>query len=373
MVHDEKFIDGLIRRCERVLPGEHTYALESNTGADSVKQIRNVSKLSFVESFSRLQWSVFEGGYPRAIICHFLSAQKAAYLLGMSGSSNIMWAEWGADLYPFCVEPATLFLADTYKEYVRTRSRKEIIIEHLRPRLYKYAPRLTKARQLYSRIDFVAPVVPEEWGFITTLPGMRAKRVRFNYGGLSDCVGQGIDRVATGSNVLVGNSCSITSNHIDVFRMLADVDLSGRKVIVPLSYGGDGGGYYKALVVDKGKYYLGNKFIPLVEFTPLEQYLDIMQSCQHAIYCHVRQQAVGNVLASIWMGASLYLHENSPVYRHLKALGIVINAICPARGIQLTSPPDLNKQRSLLLREYADDIVDARVKYCLEEIAAPRI
>ena len=66
---------------------------------------------------------------------------------------------------------------------------------------------------------------------------------------------------------------------------------------------------------------------PLVEFMPLNDYNQTIRQCGIVIMGHYRQQAVGNVLAMIWMGAKVYLDERNSLYHYLKRIGISVFSI----------------------------------------------
>ena len=49
-----------------------------------------------------------------------------------------------------------------------------------------------------------------------------------------------------------------------------------------------------------------------------KQYLDILMSCSVGIFYHYRQQAMGNIIAMLFLGARIYMYAKSPVYQYLK-------------------------------------------------------
>ena len=69
----------------------------------------------------------------------------------------------------------------------------------------------------------------------------------------------------TGTDILLGNSAAMANNHLEALEQLSLVDLSGRRVLVPLTYGSAA---YRTAVVERGRQLLGDAFEPLVEPLP---------------------------------------------------------------------------------------------------------
>ena len=100
-----------------------------------------------------------------------------------------------------------------------------------------------------------------------------------------------------------------------------EFDLKNKKIICPLSYGDNN---YANEIIRIGEQKLGNNFEPLIKFMPLHQYNNYTQSCSIVIMNHYRQQAVGNVLTLLWMGAKVFLDERNTLYHYLKRLGVYV-------------------------------------------------
>ena len=94
------------------------------------------------------------------------------------------------------------------------------------------------------------------------------------------------------------------------------MDLTGRKVIVPLSYG-DVPGY----ILQEGKKLLGDYFMPVVDFMPLDDYNRLLMSSDVFIYGNYRQAAVGNIVVALYIGAKVFLNKKNPLYSMYKERG----------------------------------------------------
>jgi hypothetical protein len=70
-----------------------------------------------------------------------------------------------------------------------------------------------------------------------------------------------------------------------------------------------------------GKNILSSQFKSIDDFMPLHAYVQIIKSCGYAIMGHLIQQAVGNVVMMIWLGAKVFFLKKSPVYEFLAKKG----------------------------------------------------
>ena len=126
----------------------------------------------------------------------------------------------------------------------------------------------------------------------------------------------------TGWNVMVGNSGYDTNHHFEIFDRLLDQAGEGLgKVYCPLSYGNQS---YIQEVVARGTVCFGDKFVPLLDFLPMAQYMRILDNVDAAIYGHRRQQAMGNSIALLGMGKKVFLRPDVPQWNTFTDLGIKV-------------------------------------------------
>ena len=130
--------------------------------------------------------------------------------------------------------------------------------------------------------------------------------------------------IELGNNILVGNSATPTNNHFEVFELLSKFSLEERKIITPLSYGNK---VYAEKVKRLGDNMFKDNFFPITEFMTLEKYNKVIQQCGVVIINTYRQQAVGNILSMLWMGAKIYLDNKNTFYKYLKRKGFFIYSI----------------------------------------------
>src|SRR5690606_19822669 len=119
------------------------------------------------------------------------------------------------------------------------------------------------------------------------------------------------------------NSNSLENNHLEVFDLLKNVELpTEMNLIVPLSYGNDVN--YKTTVLGIGENLFGHRFLPLIHFMTREQYMDTLATCSAAVFYHFRQQAMGNILALLYLGARVYLCQKNPLFHYFNRIGVFV-------------------------------------------------
>jgi len=258
----------------------------------------------------------------QGVILHGILDGFEPYLDAVPRDLKLAWVVWGFEAYRYkhmanwgLLEPETsAFVFNSF------RSRMKVFV---RPMAWHLRGIFRRFRRVVNRINYVVTHLESEyklfqdWGLISpnNVWHEAAVLLMSDVAPLSSCHYSG-GRL----DIQVGNSATPTNNHIDVFRRLAMEDLTGRRVLVPLSYGDDD---YRDFVVRRGSEILGDHFFPIIDFMPLEQYLKQFDRCGIVILNNYRQQAVGNVIAALWAGRSLYLGP-STVYQDYKSKGLPV-------------------------------------------------
>ena len=128
----------------------------------------------------------------------------------------------------------------------------------------------------------------------------------------------------TGINIMVGNSADPSNNHIESLEKLLLYKEDEIKIFVPLSYGDQ---EYAKKVIETGKAWFGDKFVPLTSFMSFDEYLKFLKSIDIAIFNHKRQQAMGNTITLLGMGKTIFMHTDVSHYVFLKSLGLNLKNI----------------------------------------------
>ncbi|WP_339244660.1 TDP-N-acetylfucosamine:lipid II N-acetylfucosaminyltransferase [Paenibacillus sp. FSL R10-2796] len=110
--------------------------------------------------------------------------------------------------------------------------------------------------------------------------------------------------------IQIGNSGLDTNNHLEVFTKLEKYKTKKIQIICPLSYAYESNPSYREEVIKAGKEIFGDKFIPILEFMPFDEYLNLLSKVDIAIFNHDRQQAVGNITTLLGLGKKIYIRDN---------------------------------------------------------------
>ena len=211
------------------------------------------------------------------------------------------WIIWGGDLYQF--RKATNTWRSRIKEALR-----HFVIRRVGHLVTYIEGDVELARQWYGSkgayhecIMYLSNVVD---------PKMMAKS-----GPVSD---------HKGWNILLGNSADPSNHHIEALERLLPLKDQAIKIYAPLSYGDQ---IHAKKVVNQGKAWFGDKFVPITDFMPFEQYLEFLKSLDIAIFNHRRQQAMGNTITLLAMGKTVFMRSEVSHWRFLNRLGIKLNDV----------------------------------------------
>ena len=122
--------------------------------------------------------------------------------------------------------------------------------------------------------------------------------------------------------VLLGNSASKTNEHIDAIDILSKNPDILDKVYCPLSYAGSR--MHANKVRKYGLAKLKDKFKPLMEFMPLDEYDRIWAEADIAVFNQRRQEATGNIYSLIMQKKTIYLRPVTTPWMFFKRVGIKI-------------------------------------------------
>ena len=351
VVLDEKFIDGAIEGMDLFSDRwEMQWVVCQNSGQE-LKRIKKYSNRITQISENRIL-DFFQCNNFDAVILHNFAVIPPSIILKIPKKIKVFWFGWGYDIYNFPADKPFLKW-NLYKplttKYINSSFdiRMNLLKMKIKDWLKGHGNSYSKA---LSRIDYFSGVVDFEYDLLKLNPNFRAQQVSFSYSDISFLHSFDCYEDYNGKNILVGNSAMPTNNHLDLIEYLKRVDLTDRKIILPLSYAGP-----KNYVKEVEKSYraaFDNMVIALTSFMPFDEYLQYVQSCNTAIFFMERQQAMGNITASMKYGSKVFLSEKNPVYRYYKDLGLSIFSVeQDFNNENLTIPLsdfEINQNRSIL-------------------------
>ena len=375
--NDDKFIDAAIALFESVRPGQSDYYVLSAASTFTYVKSKNVAAISIKTSEDAKNF-VDQFASESVFMLHALCSVKQLIVLELKPQTISTWFIWGYDLYGqwplykrnLYEQKTSSFINkgrrwQTLKDQIKYNKVTESIFLSNNKKNFPFLNVVdtwyrTQFYQAAKKINIVVPVVPTEFEFIIKM-GLTPKQAPFNYG-CSEWFSSGAKLHGNANSILVGNSADPSNNHLEIFEIISKLPLGNRKVYVPLSYGGNK--KYIAFVVEKGTSILGENFYPLMDFMPLEKYNKLIAQCGFVFFYHKRQQALGNILSSIEMGAKVFFNKKSPILKHFSSLGfnLGITDLCTIDDLVPLDQKQLENNLNLLQEHYSLVAVEAKVE-----------
>ncbi|MFD2551532.1 TDP-N-acetylfucosamine:lipid II N-acetylfucosaminyltransferase [Bizionia sediminis] len=269
-----------------------------------------------------------------AILMHACHLEYARVINALTVNLKIAWYPWGFDIYGLPrIKPQTYayftnkYLINTVKNL---RLGRLILKNRCTRDLYfkidtREKDRYTTIFKALKKVDYFVSYLQEDFECFSKYYPNKFQFIYSPFSTLNQYLGgnEHLTLQTDATHILIGNSNSIESNHVDVFSFLAKQQLHNNiKLYTPLSYGDNP--KYKAYVLKEGKAHFKDNFVPLLDFMPRQDYLKILASCSTGIFYHYRQQAMGNIIAMLYLGCRVYLSEKNPAFNFFRTKNITI-------------------------------------------------
>jgi len=383
--NDEKFVDNAIGLFEDVYPEKSMYYVLqfSKEPFRFVNSSKAKSLLITKKGEEKKVVDLINKNKIKVVFLHALDDCKQSIVNQLGEDVIKVWLIWGADLYwNWKILKINMFESETFSYlyngnknsvkrklifnnfslwlFTNYRNKKISLPKFLAKRLENNY--LTDFYKTVQKIHIVAPIVPTEYKIVKSI-NPNLVYAPFNYGNIEDLlIDDNDNNVEKSRSILIGNSASPTNNHVDAFKRIYKIRRGGQKVIVPLSYGGKK--EYIQFVIEKGKRYFGDDFKPIIDFLPLNLYNQLISGCEYAVFNHIRQQAVGNIVTMGYFGTKIFLNGKSPVYKYFKKRGIHVFSIEEINNKSLSSrmnKKEIEVNRALLYKLYSRNAVKIKV------------
>ena len=337
---DEKFINSAYWQFNTAFPNKNKFYLFLKDPQENLVHVDfNDDFVLIKDDFPTLKSLAKSFKEANLVILHGLDYQKSYFAQHLPNANTVVWIIWGYEFYnnPEIFNQSSLLgpLTRTYYQNIELKKaglhektsfkqKGKLFYQNLYYQFKFGTPAPNKSiKRTIERADYCAILYPEEFDFIKRKLNLSAEYIKFSYYPIELMVKDESARIK-GENILLGNSSSLTNNHFEAFQLLKRLPTGKRKIITPLSYGDK---IYGEKVIEEGNNLFSGQFHPLIDFMPLHQYNKYLEDCGIVIMNHYRQQAVGNILTMLWMGAKVYLNEKNTLFHYLKNIGIVVCSI----------------------------------------------
>lgn len=362
LTDDSIIIDRIINDFEDVLPGQNIFLCFTNGAPQYVKKRGCVS---YNKEGEEPDLTIFNGKIQKVII-HYLSRVKIEFVNRfIEKSIPVYWIIWGGDMYNNLI---TYHGYNIYYEplYVgKMYYLLNILCNFLR--IKSISNRIGKLQLAFirERVDFFI-ANPSDFKWLQRICADLSSRACFD-----DFFYYPIDKylknkelcdMKVANNIIIGNSGSVTNNHLYAYKYLRKLNVSDRNIIVPLSYGGTN--KYRAHVIRNGEKLWPTQFKPLTTLLPLDEYNDILASTSVCIFANWRQEAVGNILTLLGMGSKVFLSQKNPLYEYLVQLGFYIYPLEEICQLQIDKPFSTNEMmhnRNIVLAKFTKQALNEAI------------
>lgn len=291
---DQKFIDFAITNFNTVDNVQNDFFVIVKNELKYVKSENIIveSRWSFLAKLLLGKFKKYD-----AVIFHSLGNQFKLFIKFLPKKLKICWIGFGFDYYDY----SKLIKGYAEKKGVRYFIEKYIL------------------NSSYQRINYFCPVLESEFLEASSRFNLNAEYIDWNYGSSDKVVEKLKDVYVNGDAILIGNSAFETNNHIEIIDELVKIN-EEREVIIPLSYGDNN---YAEMIIAKLKSTSLN-YTVLRDFLTQDEYFNILKRCAFVIMNHKRQQAAGNILIMLSLGAKVILDKENPLYSYFKQFGFKV-------------------------------------------------
>jgi dTDP-N-acetylfucosamine:lipid II N-acetylfucosaminyltransferase len=334
LARDEKFMPLMQSLFEEALPQQNRYVIARKRRAKQ-RFVQDAPNVVFRSEWRyRTRWIAADVADADVLVLHSMSTIFAKAMRHVRPDCLVVWIGWGYDYYPLLagalgglyLEHTTALqpgAGDDASEAAGGGGRGGFLAR-LRERLSGRRPDKQPALVAAApRID-VCCVIPTELSLLrAALPALRAQAHEIPLFTAEDVFARGPDAM-DGPDMLIGNSATASNNHLDLMALLRARTGDTMKLVVPLSYGN---GEYRERIRQDGQAWFGTRFEALTGWMAIDAYNQRISGCGYVVMNHRRQQAVGNIGAALYKGATVYLRPENPLFDFYRGLGLHLRSV----------------------------------------------
>lgn len=357
IINNEKITIRTIQLFEKVFPQGNTFiVLETSRERFDISVFH--SKIVFVNGNDAASFwrAVGDINQYKHVVIHCLGYRVTQLLKNISHPS-IYWIEWGADLYINLLQPKGYKLFDNPDYMLRQKSILPLFITKLlykaRRKQYQIASRNFAKKVKY----FVPDSMPGEYELLLSYyPELSHLQFKDFFYYPIDMILPDKNLTSKGRNIMINHCSSFTGNHFEVMDLLSTLDLAGRNIVIPVSYGDK----KNAINIEKEATKLfGDRALIIKDYLPLEEYNKVLEDCDVFIFGHYRQEAVGNILIALYLGGKVFLHNYNPLLGFYKSIGLTLYSIeddLDSSSLkQKMTLQEINKNKQILEEYYSEE------------------
>lgn len=360
---DEKICNRIVTNFEEALPGQNIFVCFCRKGIS--KFVKRNKNIIFVDSRQPTKCRLRLDGIEKVLI-HYLGSASMDFInhyLPKESKVKIYWALWGADLYNNIIayKGYDIYYEKDFNPILSFSFKVKEIARKLLFRRSIMGVVNSSIKFISERVDYIL-TSKYEYEILIKYIGCELKATYIDKGPiyypLEEVLGSLFGAHVSGSSIMIGNSASLTNNHVYAMEYLSNLKTFDRQINVPLSYGGDE--RYIRHIKKVGFKYWGDRFNSITDFLPLEEYNKLMLSNSVFIYGNWRQEGAGNIVVALYLGAKVFMSSRSPLYKRFRDYGVKLYLLEEMTQEDLDSPETeevIASNRSAILKKYSKEAV----------------
>lgn len=328
---DGNFISDSYAVFEKYYPGLNLFLINKDLDrCRLIKEKEHFVSIPFVEkNFEQIYALCVEKGVDR-VVMHGLGTGYAALLRFLCSriSLKVYWLFWGYELY--------IPLAQLGKHHLIDQAMSPFsLMSYIVPGKYNLWLRRVLGKRIFC--DDLLAILPYITYFCfwnqedyLLLQKHFSTSIRFKFfaykalwQGEADLMEKKCDLpLKRHHSILINHQASLTGNHFTLMDRVALIDQENIYTkVVPLSYGSQ---YIRKQVLKKGKILFGDKFQPILDYMPSEQYFNLIATTEIALMGARRQEASGNIINLLGNGVKVFLREDNNLLEYYRKKGFII-------------------------------------------------
>lgn len=336
---DDKFINDFIVDGEKTAPGNNIYIIDCPL--EKVKHVKSDKAIFAPYGTQLFLETVKDISKGDKVFIHWASDAAIDFVLKLPENIKIGLFFWGGDIVeiPYSMFKETIYGPQSLDYFEKYEERPKVkwnplkikrFYKTLANRYWKYKANEQKVWEIrkafFGRLNYFLNwnIIDHQWilEHYTTPALYTYFFYNFNPSEGSDITSKPIEGDRPIS-LLLGNSDTVTNNHLEMLDNLERFKGEDIKLIIPLNYGNK---KYGDLIEQKAiKIFGKDKVVPLRNFMNRKAYYQILDEVDVAIMNHYRTQAAGNTLALLYRGKKVFINEKSSTYKFLKTNGVSID------------------------------------------------
>ena len=265
------------------------------------------------------------------IILHPLNYETAFFVLAIKKvfpNATVYWVCWSYEIYNYHFPPEKMYLPyalrivrNDIRARIKNFIKKNIIGVYLTPLFpLKSVRNLTKA---YAMVDYFASFLEEDFYVAASMTGnTQMQYLPFAYLSIDQIIDLKLTHDEGGKTIMLGHASSLESNHYEMISDVSKLPITN-KILIPLAYGNEA---YKHSIRRYAEASLTGPLEIMIEKLSADKYYAKLREVKHAVFNLRVQQGLGNLLGLVYMGAKIYLREETTTFKQFKKWGIHVYA-----------------------------------------------